>query len=55
MTFFTVAVIAALCLLLPVTRVYGVIGAGILLYFFPFLTLSILLTGGAAFYYLHRR
>ena len=55
MAFFTVAVIAALCLLLPVTRVYGVIGAGILLYFFPFLTLGILLTGGAAFYFYRRK
>ena len=51
MAFFTVAVISALCLLLPVTRVYGVIGAGILLYFYPFPTLGILFTGGAAFFY----
>ena len=55
MAFLTVAAVSALCLLLPVTRVYGVIGAGILLYFFPFLTLGILATGGVAFYYLHRR
>ena len=54
MTFFTVAVIAALCLLLPITRVYGVIGAGILLYFHPFLTLGILLTGGTAFYFIRK-
>ena len=51
MAFLTVAVISALCLLLPVTRVYGVIGAGILLYFFPVPTIGILLTGGAAFFY----
>ena len=54
MAFFTVAVISALCLLLPVTRVYGVIGAGILLYFYPFPTIGILLTGGAAFFYFHK-
>jgi hypothetical protein len=51
MAFFTVAVISALCLLLPMTRVYGLLGAGILIYFFPFPTLGILLTGGAAFFY----
>jgi len=34
MAFFTVAVISALCLLLPMTRVYGLLGAGILIYFF---------------------
>ena len=54
MAFLTVAAVSALCLLLPVTRVYGVIGAGILLYFFPFLTLGILLTGGAIFFYFHK-
>ena len=51
MAFFTVAVISALCLLLPMTRVYGLLGAGILIYFFPFPTLGILATGGAAFFY----
>ena len=55
MAFFTVAVISALCLLLPVTRVYGVIGAGILMYFYPVPTLGILLTcGAAAFYFFHK-
>jgi len=54
MAFFTVAAISALCLLLPVTRVYGVIGAGILLYFYPIPTLGILLSGGAAFYFFHK-
>jgi hypothetical protein len=54
MTYFTVATISALCLLLPVTRVYGVIGAGILVYFYPFSTLGILLIGGIAFYFLRK-
>ena len=54
MTYFTVATISALCLLLPVTRVYGVIGAGILMYFYQVPTLGILLIGGAAFYFLHK-
>ena len=55
MTYFTVATISALCLLLPSTRIYSVFGAGILLYFYPYLTLGILLTGGAAaFYFFHK-
>jgi len=54
MTYFTVAVISALCLLLPVTRVYGIIGAGILVYFHPVPTIGILLLGGIAFYFYRR-
>jgi hypothetical protein len=54
MTYFTVAVISALCILLPVTRVYGIIGAGILVYFHPFPTLGILLIAGIAFYFYRR-
>ena len=54
MAFFTVAVISALCLILPVTRVYGVLGAGTLVYFYPFPTLGILLIGGVAYYYFHK-
>ena len=55
MTYFTVAVISALCLLLPVTRVYGVIGAGILVYFNPVPTLGILLIGGAVYFFFFRK
>ncbi len=54
MAFFTVAAVSALCLLLPVTRVYGVIGAGILVYFYPIPALGILLLGGAAYLYFHK-
>ena len=54
MAFLTVAAVSALCLLLPVTRVYGVIGAGILLYFFPFLTLGVLALAGIAYYFYRR-
>lgn len=54
MAFFTVAIISALCLLMPVTRVYGVIGAGILVYFYPFPALGILLTVGAGYFYFHK-
>jgi hypothetical protein len=53
-SFLTVAVVTALCLLLPATRIYGVIGVGILLYFRPALTLGALLIAGIA-YYSYRR
>ena len=54
MSFINVAILTALCLLLPVTRIYGVIGLGILLYFKPLLSLIVLATAGIA-YYLYRR
>jgi len=54
MTFLTVAVVTALCLLLPVTRIYGVIGVGILLYFRPFLSLAVLAVAGIAYYFYRR-
>ena len=40
--FFTLAVITALCLAIPFTRMYGVIGLMILLYFYPYHTLTLL-------------
>lgn len=55
MTFITLAVITALCLVLPITRMYEVIGAGLLLYFYLYATLGVLLVAGIAFYYIHRR
>jgi len=54
MSFVNLAVITALCLLLPATRIYGVIGVGILLYFRPVLSLVVLAVAGIA-YYLYRR
>ena len=54
MAFITVAVVTALCLLLPVTRIYGVIGVGILLYFRPFLSLAVLAVAGIAYYFYRR-
>ncbi len=54
MTFLTVAVVTALCLLLPVTRIYGVIGVGILLYFRPFPSLAVLALAGIAYYFYKR-
>jgi hypothetical protein len=54
MTYFTVALISALFFLLPSTRKYSVLIIGVLVYFYPLLTIGILLVTGAAFYYLHR-
>ena len=54
MAFVTVAVVTALCLLLPVTRIYGVIGVGILLYFRPFLSLTVLAVAGLAYFFYRR-
>ena len=56
--FFTLAVITALCLLIPFTRLYGVIGLMILFYFYTQLTLTllgILLLAGVTFIYFQRR
>ena len=55
MAFFTVAVISALCLVLASTRKYAVLGAGLLLYFYPLPTLGLLAVAGIAYYYFHRR
>ena len=52
--FLNVAIVTALCLLLPVTRIYGVIGVGILLYFRTSLTLGVLLIAGII-YFTYRR
>jgi fatty-acid desaturase len=54
MTFITLVVITALCFLLPTTRLYAVIGAGMLLYFYTYLTIGVHLFAGIAFYF-HRR
>ena len=55
MTFVTVAVVTALCLLLPVTRIYGVVGVGMLLYFRPVLSLAVLAVAGIAYYFYRRK
>ena len=52
--FINVAIVTALCLLLPATRIYGIIGIGILLYFRPSITLGVLLVAGIA-YFIYRR
>ena len=59
MLFITLAVVTAVCLLMPFTRLYGVIGSVITLYLYPYQTLTILsvllLAMGAYFYFNHRR
>ncbi len=50
MSFLTVAVVTALCLLLPATRLYGVIGVGILLYFRPVPSLAVLALAGISYF-----
>ena len=42
MLFTTFVVITALCLLIPFTRMYGIFGALITLYFYPMYTLTLL-------------
>ena len=59
MLFTTLVVTTVLCLLIPMTRVYAVIGAGLLLYFYTSLTLTLLgvlvITGIAVQYLLRRK
>jgi hypothetical protein len=55
MFFITLVVITAVCLLLPTARLYGIIGAMLLLYFYPFLTIGVLLLAGIALQYYRRK
>ena len=58
MMFMTLLVITVLCLVIPFTRMYGVIGAVGLLYLYPYVMLTligVLILGAAAFYYFKRR
>jgi hypothetical protein len=50
MSFVNLAVVTALCLQLPVTRIYGVIGVGILLYFRPVLSLVLFQSDNGGYY-----
>lgn len=55
MSFITLAVITALCLSIPTTRLYGVIGLVLLLYLQPYYTTAVLLVTAGAFYHIHQR
>ena len=58
MLFTTLVAVTALCLMIPFTRMYGVIGTVITLYFYPYHTLTLLgvliVTGIAILYLKHR-
>jgi hypothetical protein len=51
MFWITLAVMTVLCLAFPITRAYGILGAGLLLYFNFYLTLGVLLVAGSAYFY----
>ena len=59
MLFMTLAVTTTVCLFMPLTRLYGVIGSVITLYFYPYQTLALLvllaLLWVAYMYLKHRR
>ena len=58
MLFMTLAVVTAVCLFAPPTRLYGVIGSMITLYFYPYQTLALLgalIVAMGAYYYLNHR
>jgi hypothetical protein len=47
--FIDVAIVTALCLIIPALRAYGIVGVGILLYFKTALTLGLLVIAGISF------
>ena len=54
MLFTTLVAVIALCLMIPFTRMYGVIGALVTAYFYPAHTLTLLgviALGGVAYFY----
>jgi hypothetical protein len=54
MTFITLVVLTALCLVFPPTRIYAVILSGLLLYIYPAAALGILAIAGIAYYFYRR-
>jgi len=50
MSFLTAAVTIALFLMLPITRLYGVLGVAILLFFRPVLSLAVLALAGITYF-----
>jgi hypothetical protein len=54
MTFITLVVLAAMCLIFPPTRIYAVILSGLLLYIYPAAALGILAIAGIAYYFYRR-
>jgi hypothetical protein len=54
MSFITLVVLAAMCLIFPPTRIYAVIISGLLLYIYPTAALGILAVAGII-YFTYRR
>ena len=52
--YYTLVVLAAICLAFPPTRIYSVILTGLLLYIYPYVTLGVLVLAGIAFYFYRR-
>jgi hypothetical protein len=51
MFFVTLVVMTLLCLAFPITRAYGILGAGLLFYLNFYWTLGVVLLAGAAYFY----
>ena len=51
MFFTTLVVMTVLCLAFPITRAYGIVGAGLLLYFNFYLALGLMVVAGIAYYH----
>ncbi len=51
----TLVVITLLCLIFPSTRIYSVIGMGLLLFLYPLVFIGVLLLAGIAYYYLQEK
>ena len=54
MSFITLVVLAAMCLIFPPTRIYAVIISGLLLYVSPAAALGVITVAGIA-YFIYRR
>jgi len=48
-------VITLPCLIFPSTRIYAVIGTGLLLFLYPLWAIGLLLAGGILYYFLQKK
>jgi len=55
MLWITLVLVTGLCLALPLTRIYGIACTVMLLYFYPYHTLTLLALAGVAFIYFKYR
>mgnify|MGYP000249111755 CR=1 FL=1 len=51
----TLVSITLLCLLFPSTRIYSVVGMGMMFFLYPLWAVGLLLTGGIAYFYLQEK